>query len=110
MGCRVLPYWVATFCFDFSVYIITVIVFLLTIYIGDIKFLQAYVGQMILILVSFGFSYIPFSYMCGFMFKKSSSALKGYPLFNFFVVFNVPFVILGIIALMYSEEYNYIDK
>lgn len=39
MGCRVLPYWVATFVFDFSVYIITVIVFLLTIYIGDIKFL-----------------------------------------------------------------------
>lgn len=62
---------------------------------------MSYASKMVLALMCFGLSYIPFSYMCGFMFKKANSAMKGFPLFNFFIVFNLPFVFIGIMALLY---------
>ena len=77
MGCRVLPYWLGTFAFDFSLYCFTIIVFYLIVAIGSIQFVIAYFYEVLAVLLLFGFSYIPFSYMCGFMFQQSNSALKG---------------------------------
>lgn len=53
----------------------------------------------------FALAYIPYSYMCGFIFKKANSAMKGFPLFNFFVDFNLPFCFVGVVSLLYINEY-----
>lgn len=39
------------------------------------------------------------------MFQKSNSALKGFPPFNFFIVFCVPWSILGVLALLSQMGY-----
>ena len=78
MGCRVIPYWLGTFIFDYIMFLFTIIVFFLIVVIGKITFITDFVGELLFILLSFGFSFINWSYMCGFLFEKSNSALKGY--------------------------------
>lgn len=44
----------------------------------------------------YGFSLIQFGYVCGFLFSKANSAHKTFPLINFFVLYSVPFMLIGI--------------
>lgn len=96
MGCRVIPYWFATFVFDFIVFIITVIAFFIVAWASSISFIMEFWAEMMFAFIFFGFSFISFSYMCGFLFEKSNSALKGFPAINFFIVWCVPWSLLGI--------------
>ena len=77
MGCRVFPYWCGTFVFDYLMYLMTMVIFFFTMTSTGTQFVIFYIAPIAIIMLTFGFSYICFSYMCGFMFKKSNSALKG---------------------------------
>lgn len=77
MGCRSLAYWSATFAFDLLVFSATLIVFVVVVSIGYVDFITECLGKIVATLFAFAISYIPFSYMCGFMYKKANSALKG---------------------------------
>lgn len=58
-----------------------------------------------LILTVFGMSLITFSYMCGYViFSKSSAAMKGFPALNFFVIFILPWAILGVLYYLNYED------
>lgn len=68
MGCRSLAYWSATFAFDFLVFLTTLIILIITLAIGDVRFIMDYAGKVFICLIAFSISYIPFSYMCGFLY------------------------------------------
>lgn len=105
MGCRVAPFWLGTFAFDFTVYMLTVVIFLWTSDYKDYVFITDHAGDIWLIMTTFGFSLITFSYMCGYvLFDKSSSAMKGFPAINFFIVFILPWALLGVCYYLNYEN------
>jgi hypothetical protein len=88
MGCRVVPYWVGTFVFDYLLFSLFVIVFIILSYALSLTFVTAYMWPIVCLFAVFGLAYISFSYLCGLLlYTRSTSAMKTFPLFNFFVVF-----------------------
>lgn len=85
MGCRNLPYWTGTLLFDYLIYFCTISFFLILCSIFRYDYVIENMGQIVLMLASFGLPYVTFSYMFGFVFKKSNTALKVFPIFNFFI-------------------------
>lgn len=91
MGCRVLPYWIGTYAFDFLLYSFFVITFVIFSYIMNLAFVTDHMGYVVLSFVTFGFAYISFSYFAGIlMYKKTSTAMKTFPFLNFFIVYCMP--------------------
>lgn len=105
MGCRVGPFWLGTFCFDYIVYAITVFIFLIYAEDNGYTYITNYNAIIFKSLMAFGVSLITFSYMCGYiLFTKSSSAMKGFPAINFFVIFIAPWALLGIFYYLNFED------
>ena len=50
-------------------------------------------GTFMAIMIVFGFSYISFAYLCGFLFEKSNTAYKGFPLIFYFVFATLPWIL-----------------
>ena len=93
MGCKILPYWLGTFLFDFSVYFLSVIVFFIMLYCWNITYLIIHIQKILLIMVTFGFALINLAYVCGFMFDKSNSAYKYFPVMNVFILYGIPYLV-----------------
>jgi hypothetical protein len=99
MGCRVLPYWMGTFVFDYILYYIFVLIFIIFSYTLNLTFITDYMGVVVYIFTTLGLSIVSFAYMIGLLlFKNTSSAQKFFPLFNFFVVYTVPFCVWGLMV------------
>lgn len=96
MGCRPLPYWLGTFIFDYLAYLITVLIFYILVLENDVKFLNAYIDTLTLILAIFGADLIVYTYLCGYLFKKSNSAFKSFPIINFFVSYSIPWILTNL--------------
>jgi hypothetical protein len=101
MGCRVLPYWIGTFVFDYLLFYVFVLIFIMFSYIMKLDFLTEYMGVIVLIFSAFGLSYVSFSYLCGVaIYEKTSSAMKTFPLLNFFIIYSMPWNLWGIVNLI----------
>jgi hypothetical protein len=88
MGCRVLPYWIGTFAFDYLLFSTFVIIFIVLSYSFSLTFLTDYMGPIVFLFIVFGLAYITFSYLCGLiLYNRTTSAMKTFPLFNFFIMF-----------------------
>ena len=79
-------------------YMITVIFFYLSIVLQNINFMMPYINTFTIILLIFGIDLILFAYLCGFLFSKSNSAFKAFPLINFFLIYSVPWVLVNIFS------------
>jgi len=66
-----------------------------------VDFISEFRFELVFTLISFAIAFIPYSYMCGFLFKKANSALKVFPVVNFFIGYLAPFSVLGILAGLY---------
>ncbi len=109
MGCRVLPYWVGTFVFDYLLFSIFIVIFIILSYSLELNFVTDYMFEIVLLFIVFGLAYISFSYLCGILlYSRTSSAMKTFPLFNFFVMFCGLQCIWGIIFFVQSK--NNIDE
>ena len=84
-GMRQLPYWLGTFLFDFSGYLLIVLFFYFVVVLEDITFMRAHIHKLVPILALFGADLILYAYLCGFLYEKSNSAFKSFPILNFFV-------------------------
>ncbi|CAK55643.1 unnamed protein product (macronuclear) [Paramecium tetraurelia] len=105
MGCRVLPYWIGTYAFDFLLYSFFVITFVIFSYIMQLSFVTDHMGYVVFAFVTFGFAYISFSYFAGILiYKKTSTAMKTFPFLNFFIVYCMPQNFWGICALLWQKE------
>jgi hypothetical protein len=101
MGCRVLPYWIGTFVFDYLLFYVFVLIFIMFSYIMKLDFLTEYMGLIVLIFSAFGLSYVSFSYLCGVaIYEKTSSAMKTFPLLNFFIIYSMPWNLWGVVNLI----------
>jgi len=49
------------------------------------------------IMIVFGLSYISFAYLCGFLFEKSNTAYKGFPLIFYFFFATLPWIFVSIL-------------
>jgi len=68
MGCRVLPYWIGTFVYDYALYLLLCFVFMIIALIFQATYLLQYAGPIILLLIVFGLTLITLSYVLSFMF------------------------------------------
>lgn len=101
MGLRVLPYWFGTFCFDIIIYGILVIFYFLISLSFKLECVIDNSLPTLLIFSTFGFCYLTYSYLCGFLFKTVDRALKLFAIFNFFVIFCIPLMIDTMLTLVY---------
>lgn len=115
MGCRVVPYWLGTFIFDYSIFLVTIILFSILCITKDLSYIMNDFGYVFFILISFGAMYITTSYFWGFMFKKASDAMKFFPLFSLLVIYSGPWMITGPLFSTYKngrigiDTYNVIN-
>ncbi len=63
---------------------------------SNLEFITDYFGIFVGMMTTFGSAFLTFTYLCGFLFEKSDSAYKGFPLLNYFVFYSIPYAILGI--------------
>jgi len=49
-----------------------------------------------LMMLCYGFSLTQFAYACGFVFSKANSAHKAFPLINYFVLYSIPWILIGL--------------
>ena len=96
MGCKTLPYWMATFAFDFLIFWIIFIFFFIIAAITKSQFILDSAAGILLIVASFSVSLISFAYMCGFMYKKSNSAFKTFPVMNIFIFWLLPYILISV--------------
>lgn len=104
MGCRVTPYWLGTFAFDYLIFLITIGIFEVFCIIRDLNYVIDMFWQVFFILMSFGAAYITSSYFWGFFFKKASAALKFFPLMNFLLIYSLPWMLCGPIFEFYNND------
>lgn len=103
MGCRTFPYWVGTLIFDYLIYLCFVALFYIISAILNLEIAFKYLGAGLSCYILFGFSYILFAYLMGFLFKSLENALKLYSMFCFFVNFCVPFILIAFIDFFYQK-------
>jgi len=73
MGCRVLPYWIGTFVFDYIIFYMFVLLFVAFCYLLNLDFLTIYMGKVVFLFTAFGLSYVTYSYLCGLILYTKSS-------------------------------------
>jgi hypothetical protein len=88
-----LSFWAGTLLFDFVAYLIPFSVFLGVSLSYDIWVVREHLGTLMIIMASFGMSFLPFTYACGLMYKKASKAFNTFPIVNFFVFFTFPMLL-----------------
>jgi hypothetical protein len=94
-----------TFAFDYIIYYMFVILFVVFCYVLALDFLTMYMGMIVFLFSMFGLSYISFSYFCGvLLFKKSSAAMKAFPYLNFFIIYGLPWDVWGVITFIKQEN------
>ena len=52
-------------------------------------------------MIPFGISLINFAYMCGFLFEKSNSAYKAFPIMNLFLFYGIPNIVKILLKFNY---------
>ena len=58
-------------------------------------------------MISFGICLINLAYMCGFIFEKSNSAYKAFPIMNIFFLYAIPYLVLNINLINYNIFYRF---
>ncbi|CAD8075622.1 unnamed protein product [Paramecium sonneborni] len=108
MGCRSFTYWFGTFIFDYLIYICFVAFFYIisAIFKLDIAFKYLQTGLSCYIL--FGFNYILFAYLMGYLYKSFKKALKFYSIFCFFAHIVLPYILITFLDYFYQKFNNQI--
>lgn len=103
MGCRSFPYWFGTLLFDYMVYLWFVVLFYVISAALSLDIAFKYLTTGLTCYLLFGFSYILFAYLMGFLFKTLENALKLYSMFCFFANFCVPFIFIAFVDFFYQK-------
>ena len=62
----------------------------------NLDYLKPHLPMISLIMLCYGFSLTQFAYACGFLFSKANSAHKAFPLINYFILYSIPWILIGI--------------
>lgn len=92
MGLKTVPYWLGTFCFDFCMYLIGTVFFIILCFAFDISGVTGNLGNLILNMLFFGICFIWQNYALSFLFKTGNQAQKLIILINYVFYYVVPSV------------------
>jgi ATP-binding cassette subfamily A (ABC1) protein 3 len=85
MGCRKVPYWLGTFAFDYIVFFVVSLYFILFSVIFDISIFKGHYGELVALLIVMGFSLLAWCYVLSFMFSQAASAYRYLIWINYFI-------------------------
>lgn len=74
MGCKLLPYWLGSLIFDFIMFLLIIIAFIILIYIFQLNLVMDSMADIVALMVCFSISFIALCYAGSFMFTKASTA------------------------------------
>lgn len=106
MGCRMLPYWLGNFLFDYIIYSFYILFFYAFSAIVDLDVSFKYWKVGLISFICFGQCQILMAYIMGFVFNTLETALKMYAIFCFFIQFCLPFVFVGGLDYVYQTLGN----
>jgi ATP-binding cassette subfamily A (ABC1) protein 3 len=98
MGCRTTPYWLGTFLFDYTMYFLVVIAFIIGFLSANFPGVNKNLGYISLALLFFGIPNCTLSYVMSFFFQKFQTAVKIVPTVNFLLMFMVPLLVYAFCA------------
>lgn len=101
MGCRILPYWLGTFLFDYIVFFLQYIVFLLICLCFNFTCIVDELGNLSLVFIPFGIAFIGANYLFSHMFEKSATAYKWIIWINYFLLFLVGVILYYLTDLIH---------
>ena len=90
MGCKIGAYWLATLCFDYLMYMITVIILVIVIESEKLLLITLNIDKFFLSMALYGLNITTLSYACGFLFSKKNSAVKLYPILLYIGFYSIP--------------------
>jgi len=98
-GLTISAYWIGTFLVDYIIYSLMITIYFITAYSLQLPIFIEYVVYILIIFLTFGFSYITLIYTCSFYFEKSENALRLFMVLTTLLGLPVPISILGIINI-----------
>lgn len=91
---RILPYWLGSFVFDFIMFTIVLILFLIIgIFLLEIPVLINYCSVWIIFFLTGGFAMINYSYLLSFLYKSSLTVNLAFGWVNYFGLFTLFFIL-----------------
>jgi len=87
MGCRVLPYWLGTYIFDYILFLLNFILLVTLCYAMNFESFTDKMEWIAPTLLVFGLSFIALNYLMSHLFNRGATAFKHIPWINFFIVF-----------------------
>ncbi|KRX07798.1 P-loop containing nucleoside triphosphate hydrolase [Pseudocohnilembus persalinus] len=94
MGCRSSTYWLGTYSFDITVFLILQIIYIIFCFIFDFQFVTKKLFWNILIMSAFGLSYVACCHLQSHMFTSIKKAQSCSFLINFYLFFSLFFFTL----------------
>lgn len=101
MGCRVLPYWLATLAFDFLVF--TFIVLLLVVLLVSFDITLMVNAGTVCVYLSSSFSFIGISYTISWLYSKANSAYKT----SFLIILFFFMLLPGILIAFFQNKITF---
>ena len=86
-------------------YLFTIIFFIMIVMILDLDYIRDRLDRITAFFLCFGLSFISYSYVAGFFFRKTSVALIAFPLFNWFISWAAPLVLSAILTKIWEETW-----
>lgn len=90
MGCKIVPYWLATLAFDYLLYMFTVLVLVVVMESEQLTFATDHIGKFIMSMALYGLNIGSMSYAAGFMFTSKNTATKLYPILLYIFFYSLP--------------------
>jgi len=90
MGCKILPYWLATLAFDYLLYIFTVLILVIVMEAEQLTFATYNIGKFMMSMGLYGLNIGCMSYAAGFLFSSKNTACKLYPILLYIFFYSLP--------------------
>lgn len=101
MGCRILPYWLGSFLFDFVIFFLQFLAFMVTCVMFNFSCVTHQFGEISLVFIPFGVTFIGCNYLFSHMFDKSATAYKWIIWINYLVLF-----VIGVVLYFLTDFIN----
>ena len=93
MGCKTLPYWTGTFCFDYILFLLIYFMYIIGGYACLFAAITKHLGFISLVFFFSGFSFISFNYLVSYIFTRGGSAFVHIVWINLLIAFLIPMTI-----------------
>ena len=94
MGVKPLGYWLGTFVTDMLLYLFSVLILIIMIYITQLQPLILSVEKVFVLMLAYGFAFVSFAYLWTFVFRNFHSATHVFPMVLTVLSFGLPYILI----------------